>query len=230
MHSHRGRWTPAGMPATPVCVCIAGTSCSEAIALVRRHPFAEIRLDSMHLSPSEVRRLFGRPATLIATCRPGPLPERARVALLSRALDAGAAMADVELESPAATRREIAAAARRAGSRVIVSHHDHGKTPGRAALARIVDRCFEAGADIAKVACTVRSPREVARLVSLLDDERDVVVAGMGPLGPRARISAMLCGVLFVYASPARGRETAAGQMDAATTARIARALGRVAP
>ena len=210
------------------CVCIAGTSYDTALKIVRRHPLAEIRLESMRLSPGQVRRLFKNSATLIATCRPGTLSVRERKASLIRAIDAGAAMVDVELESAPAFRREVIRAARRTGCRVIVSHHDFEKTPGRAALARIVDRCFKAGADVAKVACTVCRVQDCARLVGLLDDDREIVVAGMGPLGPRARIAAMLAGVPFVYAALKKGRETAAGQMDVATLSRVARALDRV--
>lgn len=223
---HTGQ-LPAGRP-PPFCVCLAGISCEAALKAVRRHPFAEIRLESMRLDPGQVRRLFAAPAVLIATCRPGTLPDGGRAGLLVQAIDAGAAMVDIELESPAAFRREITRAARRRGCRVIVSHHDFEKTPSRAALSLIVDRCFKAGADIAKVACTANSARDCARLVGLLDDDREIVVAGMGPLGPRARIAAMLAGVPFTYAALQRGRETAAGQMDVATLSRVARVLGRV--
>jgi len=53
---------------------------------------------------------------------------------------------------------------------VIVSCHDYNGTPSKEALEAIVDRCFDARAHIATIACAVSGPEEGARLLGLLDD------------------------------------------------------------
>ena len=98
-----------------------------------------------------------------------------------------------------------------------MSHHDYERTPERPALEACVSACFEAGADIAKIACTVRSDRENARLLALLDTDREIVVVGMGEKGKLTRILAPLLGSPFTYASLSQGKETADGQIDKET-------------
>ncbi|MGI5865193.1 MAG: type I 3-dehydroquinate dehydratase, partial [Myxococcales bacterium] len=142
-----------------------------------------------------------------------------RAGLLERAVAAGADYVDIELDAPLALRRRVVRAARRAKCQVIASFHDFAGTPERAELERIVRRCFAAGADIAKVACTVSAPEDAARLLGLLGGGRPLVVVGMGPRGRLVRIAAPLLGGLFTYAAPDRGRPTAPGQLRAAEAA-----------
>jgi 3-dehydroquinate dehydratase-1 len=182
----------------------------------------------MRLAADDVHRLFGSHPALVATCRPGDRPDAERQRLLVGAVEAGARFVDVELESDTGYRTEIVASARSRGCRVIVSFHDYEKTPGKAVLDGLVSACFEAGADIAKIACLVRSPRDSARLLSLLDTDKDVVVAGMGEHGRVTRIVAPLLGSPFTYASLSRAKETADGQIDIATLSELMKKIGEV--
>ena len=153
-----------------LCVSIGGTDAAQCLRILERYSFAEIRLDTMTGSAADIRRIFNRPVTLIATCRPGPFTEEERGQRLRAAMEAGAAWVDVEREAPAAWRDEMIGLARRHGCRVIVSHHDYAATPAPADLRQLVEDCFQRGADVAKIACLVRAPRENARLLALLDD------------------------------------------------------------
>jgi 3-dehydroquinate dehydratase type I len=90
---------------------------------------------------------------------------------------------------------------------------DFEKTPPRKVLEDVVDRCFASGADIAKIACRVRSQKDNARLLGLLDDDRALVVVGLGKKGTMTRVIGPLAGGLFSFASRAKGRETAGGQI-----------------
>jgi 3-dehydroquinate dehydratase-1 len=108
---------------------------------------------------------------------------------------------------------------------VIVSHHDYERTPERPALEACVSACFEAGADIAKIACMIRSDRESARLLALLDTDREIVVVGMGERGKLTRILAPLLGSPFTYASLSQGKETADGQIDRKTLRELLRTV-----
>lgn len=212
-----------------VCVSIAtadAATCLEALAEV---DFAEIRLDAMRASAGDVQRIFAEPRTLIATCRPGGLhDDDARRRLLLVAIEAGAALVDVEVDAPPELQSDIVRAARAAGCRVIVSFHRFDGTPPLAELRDTIARCQQAGADIAKIACHVSSIRDAARLLGLLDQDRELVVVGLGPLGQIVRVVAPLLGSPIAYAAVAPGRETAPGQLDRVTLARWLEQLAKI--
>ncbi len=197
-----------------IFVSIAEGSASSCLAALRDIDCAEIRIDRMQLSLDEIRTIFSQPKTLIATCRPGSRLDKDRKKLLITAIEAGAAYVDVEVESEKTYREEIIARAKSCACRTIVSFHDQAGTPERHVLEKIVNTCFEAGADIVKIACTVRSREEAARLLGLLDDSRKIVVIGMGEKGKITRIAAPFLGSPFTFASLGPGRETADGQID----------------
>jgi 3-dehydroquinate dehydratase I len=213
------------MVSSMICVSLAEPSVAACLTALEGLAFAEIRMDAMHLTPNDVPGLFSGGRTLIATCRPGGRSDEERKRLLACAIEAGATFVDIELESNVRYREEIVARARSRGCRVIVSHHDYERTPERPALEACVSACLEAGADIAKIACTVRSDRENARLLALLDTDREIVVVGMGEKGKLTRILAPLLGSPFTYASLSKGKETADGQIDKDTLEELLRTV-----
>jgi 3-dehydroquinate dehydratase I len=200
-----------------ICVSIGEGSVEDCLAVLEGCSFAEIRMDRMGFTEEDTARVFSSDKSLIATCRPGTMSDSQRAAMLLAAVEAGASYVDVELDSPEEFRREIIEKARPKGCAVIVSYHNYEKTPDRAELLGVVLACFRAGANIAKIACKVRSERDSARLLGLLDTEQDVVVIGMGEKGMITRIIAPLLGSPFAYAASARGKETAPGQIDVKT-------------
>jgi 3-dehydroquinate dehydratase I len=183
--------------------------------------FAEIRLDALRADEAQIAALFASGKKLIATMRPGRHSDEERAAALGAAIRAGAAYVDVELDAREELRRRVIGAARGKGCRVIVSHHDERGTPPRGELLRIAARCFEAGADVAKIACRADEPTAAARLVGLLGDAADVLPVGMGAFGLRARIAALALGAPFMYAARAEGLATADGQPTAARLAAV---------
>lgn len=204
-----------------ICVSLAEPTAAACLRALEGVELAEIRLDKMRIGPAGVRQIFSRHRRLIATCRPGGLPEEKRRRLLLTAVDAGAAFVDIEIEAEAHFRERLARAAHARNCRVIVSYHDFQKTPARAELEDIVSRAFASGADIAKIACRVRERRDNARLLALLDLGPPLIIVGMGKRGRLTRIAAPFLGSLFTYATLGEGRETAEGQMDAASLERI---------
>ncbi len=197
-----------------VCVSLSEPTLAGCLAALVGLPFAEIRMDRMHLSIDDVCTLFSNHKRLIATCRPGGIPDEERKELLIAAIDSGAAYVDVEIDSNAAYRQQIVAKAHMRNCKVIVSFHDHDRTPAKPDLDACVAACFAAGADIAKIACKAHTDRDNARLLGLLDDARRVVVVAMGVEGRIIRVLAPLLGSPFTFASLAEGRETAEGQID----------------
>lgn len=208
-----------------ICVSLAEPTPERCLAALKGLPFAEIRLDRMRTDEAGAARIFSGHPGLIATCRPGRFAEARRLALLRAAIAAGAAYVDIEVEAGASFKQTLVREARSAGCGLIVSYHDFNGTPPRKALEAIVDGCFASGADIAKIACRVRSLRDNARLLGLLDDTRSMVVVGLGKKGSVTRVAGPLAGASFTFASRAKGRETAPGQIPRGALARL---IGRV--
>jgi 3-dehydroquinate dehydratase-1 len=208
-----------------ICVSLSEPDLHACLAALADIPFAEIRMDKMRLSESDVQKLFSSHTRLIATYRPGTAWDRERKKLLLTAIEAGAAYVDVEVEAEVSYREEIVAKARGFGCRLIVSYHDHQKTPAREELEECLSRCFSAGADIAKIACMTRSRNDNARLLGLLDNERQIVVVGMGTIGRITRVMAPMLGSPFTFASYAKGKETAEGQIDMTKLERLIRMI-----
>ena len=198
-----------------ICVSLLESSLDALMGALKDVEFAEIRLEEIGPSAEDVARIFSMPGRFIATMRPGKHDDAQRAETLVSAVEAGAAYVDVEFESPKWLREQVIETAERTGCKVIVSFHDYEGTPEKRRLEEIVNACFDAGADIAKVACTVSSSRESARLLALLDTDRPVIALGMGEAGRVTRVVGPLLGSPFTFASRAPGHETAKGQIDA---------------
>ncbi len=200
-----------------ICVSLAERTTKAVCAALPLYPFAEIRLDALRdLSVNGINKIFAWHPRLIATLRPGRVSEAERIDLLTASISAGAAYVDIEIETDPAGIQRIVSAARAHGCRPIVSFHDESGTPSREVLEDIRRRGFEAGADIVKIACASSGASDNARLLALLDYPRLVVAIGLGPAGKITRLAALLLGAPFTYAAAAAGKETAAGQIEAA--------------
>ncbi len=173
----------------------------------------------MDVTEEEINTLFSSHSKLIATCRPGFQKKDKRQELLLAAVHAGAAYIDIEMEAEEDFRNIIMSKARKMGCQTIISYHNFEETPDKQELTRIVQNCFNHGADLVKVACKVHNDMENARLISLLEDARPIIVIGLGEKGKKTRFIAPLLGSPFTYASLSKGRETAEGQMDWKTLA-----------
>ncbi|MBU0527706.1 MAG: type I 3-dehydroquinate dehydratase [Candidatus Micrarchaeota archaeon] len=196
-----------------ICTSIAEEGLEACLKALDSLEFAEVRLDKTKLSEKEVVQIFSTSKKLIATYREGDEQE-IREKTLMLAIDSGASMVDIELESTEEYRKKIIAKAREKNCEVIISYHNYEQTPSRNELEKIIEQCFEKGADIAKIACKVNSEKDNARLLGLLDCEKKLVVIGMGRLGRVTRILGPLLGSKFTFASAGTGKETAEGQLS----------------
>ena len=220
-----------------ICVSVYEPTVETCLDALSGLNFAEVRIDAIvHGAVDDMRKIFCRPLTLIATFRPeGPADARGcipgndtRKELLLAAIDAGASYVDIEAGSDGAYRAQIVARARSRGCKVIVSSHNFYETPDTGELVAIASRCFDEGADIAKIACMVNAYRDKICLLGLLgrqDFNGRTVVIGMGKKGRITRVAAPLLGSPFTYASLSDGKETADGQIDALTLGHILKAL-----
>lgn len=196
-----------------ICVSIANKIFEDCRYALKDLDFAELRLDTMDFSEYAVKKIFSMPLKLIATCRSGTKNDKQRQGLLLAAIDAGAAYVDVELEADENYRSKLIETAKQKHCKVIISYHNFEKTPNKVELKHIMQDCFDAGADIAKIACQVNCDQDNARLLSLLDSDEKLVVIGMGEKGKITRIVAPLLGSEFTFAALSKGQETASGQI-----------------
>jgi 3-dehydroquinate dehydratase type I len=210
-----------------ICVSLAEPDFRRTAAALRSAglTLAEVRLDLTPLRAAEIARLFGGPVPLIATFRPGRAPAAERAAGLEAAIRAGAAFVDIEHDAPPDYRRRLVRAARGRGCRVILSVHSIRRPPSAAELRRQRDALFRRGADIAKIVYRAATAADGLRLLSLYDTTRRerVIALGTGRTGLATRLAAPFLGAPFTYASLRPGRETAEGQLDWRTMARLLR-------
>ncbi|MFH1520745.1 MAG: type I 3-dehydroquinate dehydratase [Candidatus Micrarchaeota archaeon] len=197
-----------------ICVSIAESDLEGCLKAMHGLEMAEIRLDKLNEPKDEiVKKIFTQPLKLIATCRPEAGDDERRKKILFTAIDNGAAFVDIEVDCRDDYKKAIVERAKKKDCKVIISFHDHKKTPPSAELEQIVDWCFQSGADIAKIACMVNSNKDNAKLLGLLDSERNMVVIGMGVKGRITRVIAPLLGSVFTFAASEKGKETADGQL-----------------
>ena len=79
----------------------------------------------------------------------------------------------------------------------------------------MVDKCFELGAGVAKLAVKAVTRADVARVLALYDDERVVVALAMGELGVISRVAAPMLGAPFTFVAADAASATAPGQLTA---------------
>ncbi len=208
-----------------LCVSIADMDFEQCKKILRDVNLAEIRLDKSDFSLRQVEDIFSLPVKLIATYRPGKISEKERKDFLITAVEAGAAYVDIEIEAEDSYIKIIIEAARKRECKAIVSYHNFENTPAKTELPAIVGRCFDRGADIAKIACRVLCEADSARILSLYDcpagAQGKIIALGMGEKGKITRVAAPLLGAPFTFAALSPGQKTAPGQLDIETLRKI---------
>lgn len=211
-----------------ICISIGEKTVGGCLEALKGAELAEVRLDMLEkaeLTSENVKRLFSAGGQVIATCRAGDVNDDERLKLLGEAIDAGAAYVDLELEAKDDYKKKLVEKAKATGCRIIVSYHDHKRTPDPEEMKQIINWCFESGADIAKIVCMVNSDEDNAKLLGLLNSDKKLIVVGMGEKGKVTRVVAPLMGSQFTFA-PA-GKKTAEGQIDKKTLEEAVETLRR---
>jgi len=203
-----------------ICISIGKPHPAVCKDMLQDAEIAEIRLDGADLSDAAIGQIFSLPLDLIATCRPGGSGSGAnddeRKRKLITAIEAGAAYVDIEIEAANTFKEEIIRVAWKKECRVIISYHNYEKTPPPDELDCIIERCFAAGADIAKLACMASSEADAARILALYqrEDRHDLIALAMGEKGMITRVAAPFLGAPFTFAAPDGETKTAPGQLD----------------
>jgi len=190
----------------------------ECLKRLRFLDFAEIRLDTMEMDISSVKRIFSMPLKLIATCRPGRYSNSLREKFLLTAIDSGAAYVDIETSSSEKLKTKIIERAIHNKTKVIFSYHNLDKTPKLSLLKNIVLKSFLSGADLVKIACMANCYADNIRLLSLLDINKKysgrLIIVGMGEIGRVTRVASVFLGSPFNYSFFEGDDSMAPGQLD----------------
>jgi 3-dehydroquinate dehydratase/shikimate dehydrogenase len=213
-----------------LCVSLMPETTDEALRdlaeAARAADLAELRLDAMR--QFDLARLLAHPpCPIIVTYRPrreGGLydgPEAPRLETLRQAARLGARYLDVEHDA-------ITSLGDVAPAKVIVSYHNHQRTPDD--LPALYARLAKTGAAVVKVAAQANHILDTVPILRLLRDAtRPTIALSMGPRGVLTRILAPKFGALLTYGAPSAGREAAPGQVTLAEMRDLYR-VGRIGP
>jgi 3-dehydroquinate dehydratase / shikimate dehydrogenase len=215
-----------------IIVPISGPSMEEAALQItssaRYADLFELRLDLI-TSPDIARLISLTRKPVIATCRPvreGGAFERSedeRIALLGRAIDAGARYVDLEYDAWKQAHARLASR----GPKVqwIVSHHIFNGPPRKPEA--LYTKLRDTGADIVKIAYMANDAWQIASAVKILRcarrDRRKAIVIAMGEAGEASRILYRILGSWATFASPETGRGSAPGQLPASVMRNVLR-------
>jgi 3-dehydroquinate dehydratase-1 len=197
-----------------ICVSLAEKNTDVCLEILEKVDMAEIRIDLAELSDKDIIKIFSARKKLIATCRPGKYSLSERIHKLKLAIESGATFLDIEYESDDDFRNEMMEYAHVHQCDVILSYHNYEMTPELDELEKIMHKCFELGADIAKIATMVKVNRDNSKILSLYKAPGRLVAIGMGELGKISRIVAPFLGAEFTYAALTDDSITAPGQIS----------------
>lgn len=228
-----------------ICTCIQHKTLEEIFQILERVEMAEIRLDRCPLSLEEIEGLFGSSdVPLVATCRIAdiladlqradgiPDTEKGRreqqirayditERRLTKAVEAGAAYLDLEIEAPAPMSKRLRKAALENGTIVIRSYHDFTGTPSREKLAETVSQCREFGAEVVKIVTTAQCEADVQTVLSLYEDFDRLIAFCMGEAGRQSRLDCLAKGAPYTYAAFTEDEATAPGQWTTASMEKV---------
>lgn len=158
--------------------------------------------------------------------------EEDRVALLNQAVTLGAEYVDLEIktETSLISTLKKTITAHQGRTRLILSYHDFEKTPHPKELQQRLDQGIKAGADIVKLVSLAARKEDNLTVLDLIPYGREkgleVIAFCLGESGKISRVMAPLLGSYLTYASLARGKEAAPGQMTVEEMKEIFTLLG----
>lgn len=209
-----------------ICVAIAEKSIEEALATAKKAEVdadvIEIRLDALEKA-TITPFVEGLSKPLLFTNRASweggafEGSEEDRIAVLLKAVESKAAYVDIELRAEDRFREQLIAAAKKSGTKIIVSWHDFKETPTTQELISIFQMQYRTGADIGKISTMANTHYDVLRVLDLQirSSELDFPLISfcMGRMGAISRIATVELGGYMTYAAPDNGKQTAPGQM-----------------
>ena len=203
------------------CVTLSENNFSACYQAAKDAKLAELRLDLVHLSEPELKKLFGLKTKFIVTYRSGKTDDAKRKDLLKETIDLGADYVDVEIDSIPDFQKEILGYAKEKKCQPIISYHNFTATPPVEKLQAIIDVAKKLNPWKTKIVITANTPQDVATILSLYRNNTDLIAFCMGEKGKVSRLASLFLGAEFTYVSPEQGKEIALGQMDKKTMKKL---------
>lgn len=209
-----------------ICISIGRLGMIQGVNLVKPS-LVEVRYDLVRKSPELISEELNDTILQVATCRPGIISDKERIGILKKAIDLGAVYVDVELDAKSGVLDALIPYARQKRTHVIVSYHNFDATPSTETLFDILNKCYAAGGDVAKIACHANSHEDTARLLALYAEKGRKIVIGMGTHGRITRLAASQLGAEFTFAALSKSEATAPGQLTYGEMISIEKTLNR---
>jgi len=216
-----------------ICVSVSSADPHELCERAQRAEtlsadLVEVRLDKLDRYHGLSRIAGAVEIPVVATNRPtsekgsfaGSESERLR--LLMDAFEGG--LEYVDLESTTSNLDNVIQTFRERNAKIILSHHDHSRTPKASELNSTLAKLQRNKSDIYKLVTTAQSPEDNLTILNLLTTNHEpspLVSFAMGKAGVWSRLLAPFYGSHFTYASLERGLETAPGQATISELRRI---------
>ncbi len=150
-----------------ICTSIANISYKEAVSIASKAEMIEIRADLADFTDEELKNLISVAKCSLFTCRPGKFNDEERLRLFSFSCKCGVNYIDSEIENLPEFNAELRNLAHSNKINLVVSYHNFEITPSLNELKKILQNCYEAGADVAKIACMVNTTDDLSSLMAL---------------------------------------------------------------
>ncbi len=209
-----------------LCVTLTGKTIEECKEVIRTREadLFELRIDHLR-SDADFESLLGSvDIPMIATNRPvregGKFrgTEEERLAMLVRAIYAGASFVDVESDVEPDALTMLQDKAEENNCTVILSKHFFHETPSYELLHQLLTNMDKKRPGIVKIITMAINPLDCLRILDLYHEDRfsELIAFAMGNLGRMTRVMSLLLGAPFMYVSSEVDKEAAPGQLTLA--------------
>jgi 3-dehydroquinate dehydratase-1 len=196
------------------CLSIGDQDIEYVISEIKNFEIAEIRLDLCNFKKEQLEQVFSLHNNLIATFRKSELHnDKTRKKYLVKAMKSGAAWIDIDfINDSESLRQELIDYARAHNKKVIMSVHDHDKTPDIEWIRSIIESIRPYKPDIIKLVFSALDESDNERLMSIYNTYDKLIAFNMGVIGKPTRVKCLSYGAPFTYVRTDRC-QTASGQM-----------------
>ncbi len=196
-----------------LCVSIANKSFDDCLSIAKKSELVELRLDLLNLFDKHLKQLFALNTKYIITHRLGEWLNELSSGYLKNIIDLGADFVDVEIEEGNNYVNDLIKYAKEKNCKVILSYHNFNETPSIEYLQEIINKAKQQNADYVKIATQVASQTDVARILSLYENNDKIIAFGMGEIGRISRVACLYMGAEFTYVASDKNNQTASGQL-----------------
>lgn len=196
-----------------ICVSIANKTFAECIEIAKNAKFVELRLDLLNLNLDELKQLFSLDTKYVITNRLGDYINEQASAFLMNIIDLGVDFIDIEIEEDNEYVSDLIKYSKNTNCKVILSYHNFERTPSKEEMQNIIDSAKEQNSDYVKIAVQATTKTDVARILSLYENNDKLIAFGMGEIGRISRVVSLYLGAEFTYVATDKESTTALGQL-----------------